>query len=149
MSVSAILAVTAAPAQANDFENIFNPLACEDHRRSGEFAFHIFYNSNVGGAYRNIGYAVWDFDAVKAGGSDPSSQPLRFCTIGASNPWPGSGQRIKNNAASARNDHDRYLARVFYHSGYRGVYDQLNPYETRPRFRNVYNENASFKWASP
>lgn len=149
ITVATLLTVATGPAQANDFDNMFDPLVCVDHNRSGKFAFHIFYNSNLGGSYRNIGYAVYDFGAVTAGGSDSSYQPLRFCRFGASSPWPGSGQGIKNNAASARNDHDTYLARVYYSSGHRGVYDQLNPYETRAQFRNVYNENASFKWVSP
>ncbi|MFC8349560.1 hypothetical protein [Streptomyces sp. NPDC057280] len=149
ISLATFLTVATGPAQANDFDNMFDPRACEDQYHSGKFAFHIFYNSNLGGSYRNLGYAVYDFGAVTAGGSDSSYQPLKFCLFGASNPWPGSLQSIKNNAASARNDHETYLARVYYNHGYKGVYDQLNPLESRAKFRNVYNENASFKWVSP
>lgn len=137
------------PAHANDDErNLFDPLACADQYRSGEFAFHVFYNTNLGGSYRNIGFSVYDFDHLRVGGDDPSSNPLRFCAFGASSPWPGSSQNIKNNAASARNDHERYSARVYYNSGYRGVYDHLGPEESRPRFTKVYNNDASFQWTS-
>ncbi|MFF4911330.1 hypothetical protein ACFY2T_41430 [Streptomyces sp. NPDC001260] len=144
----ALLAGT-VPAHANDDErNLMDPLACADQYRSGEFAFHIFYNTNLKGSYRNIGFSVYDLDHLRVGGDDPSTNPLRFCAFGASNPWPGSSQHIKNNAASARNDHERYSARVYFNSGYRGVYDRLAPEESRARFVNVYNNDASFRWTS-
>jgi hypothetical protein len=141
--------VGSVPAHANDDEsNLFDPLTCADQYRSGEFAFHIFYNSNLEGSYRNIGFSVYDLDHLRVGGDDPSTNPLRFCAFGASNPWPGSSQKIKNNAASARNDHERYSARVYYNSGYKGVYDHLAPEESRARFTKVYNNDASFQWTS-
>jgi hypothetical protein len=148
----------AAPAHAGydpfdngtntDDDTLFSEWGCYD-QWSSAFPFTIFYNSNLGGSYRNLKYGVYDFDALRQGGSDPGAHPLKFCYIGASSPWPGSGQRIKNNAASARNDHYKYIARVYYNSGYRGAQDVLNPYESRARFVNVYNDNASFRyWVS-
>ncbi|WP_431954880.1 hypothetical protein [Actinacidiphila sp. bgisy167] len=132
----------------NDDETLMNTAACAD-QYSSEFPFHIFYNSNLGGSYRNLKYGVYDFDALRLGGSTSTAQPLKFCMLGVSSPWPGSGQKIKNNAASARNDHYKYVARVYYFSGYNGPEDVLNPYESRARFTSVYNENASFRYWVP
>ncbi|GAA4561524.1 hypothetical protein ACFYN9_38325 [Streptomyces collinus] len=136
-----------AQALDGDHHNLYSPSACDDHWRSA-FSFHIFFNSNLKGSYRNIGYSVYDFGSLKAGAGDPNHYPLRFCQMGASAPWPGSNQKIKNNAASARNDHYKYIGRVYYRSGYKGAQDVLSPNETIGKFSKVYNENASFKWTS-
>ncbi|MET9361601.1 hypothetical protein ABZX93_11845 [Streptomyces sp. NPDC006632] len=106
------------------------------------FAFHIYYNSGEGGSYRNIGYSVYDFDALRPG--DGHVHPLLFCGGGAA----GSAQHIKNNAASADNTHNKWTARVYYNSGYKGNQDAIGPQQNDDRFRNVYNENASFQWTS-
>ncbi|MEV0281698.1 hypothetical protein AB0I22_35665 [Streptomyces sp. NPDC050610] len=74
--------------------------------------------------------------------------PLRFCQLGVSNPWPGSNQKIKNNAASGENDHPRFKARVFFNSGYKGAQDVMKPYQHINRFSHVYNQNASFQFTS-
>ena len=66
---------------------------CKDTSVS-KFKLHLFYNSGQGGSYRNIGYSVYDFSAVKIGGSDPTVHVLKFCKLGVSSPWPGSGQRL-------------------------------------------------------
>ncbi|MFI1176846.1 hypothetical protein [Streptomyces melanogenes] len=108
------------------------------------FKFHIYYNSGPAGSYRNIGYSVYDFDALRPG--DGHTHPLKFCMLGVSSPWPGSGQNIKNNAASGENTHYKYMARVYYYSGYKGNQDAIGPYQIVGQFRNVYNENASFQW---
>jgi hypothetical protein len=131
-----------------DDDTLFDSWGCYDPYKS-EFPFTIYYNSNLKGAYRNLKYGVYDFNALHPGGSDPSYHALKFCYVGASSPWPGSGQPIKNNAASARNDHYKYVAHVYYNSGYRGAQDILNPYESRAQFVNVYNENASFRYWVP
>lgn len=142
-----IASVASAPsAQASDEENVMSPERCNYHTVS-KFKMHIFYNSGQGGSFRNIGYSVYDFNAQRIGGTDPTVHQLKFCVIaGASDYWPGSGQRIKNNAASARNDHYKYTAEVCFNSGYKGVRDKLAPYQHIDRFRYVYNENASFRW---
>ncbi|WP_158942603.1 hypothetical protein [Streptomyces sp. ERV7] len=108
------------------------------------YKFSIFYNSGPSGAWRNIGYSVYDFDALRPG--DGHSHPLRFCSGGASSPPKGSGERIKNNAAAAENSHYKYWSRVYYNSGYKGNQDALAPYQSTGQFRKVYNENASFQW---
>ncbi|WP_240435025.1 hypothetical protein [Streptomyces sp. YIM 130001] len=100
----------------------------------------------MGGSYRNIGYSVYDFNAVRPGGSNPGTYSLKFCVFGASNPWPGSAQKIKNNAASGDNDHYKYTARVYYNSGYKGAQNSMAPYQHIARFTKVYNDNASFRW---
>ncbi|WP_393077959.1 hypothetical protein [Streptomyces sp. LN704] len=141
------ISVSAAPvAQADDGDNLLSMEACAELPSSSDFKFHIYYNSGENGAWRNIGYSVYDFDALRPG--DGHAHPLRFCMLGASSPWPGSGKNIKNNAASAENDHHSYWARVYFHSGYKGAQDVMAPYQHIDRFRNVYNENASFRWTS-
>lgn len=137
-----------AHAGSGDDANLHSMEACQEWPSSSAFKFHIYYNSGMNGSWRNIGYSVWDFNAVRPGGSDPGAYPLKFCQIGASSPWPGSGQRIKNNAASAENDHYKYMANVHYNSGYKGPADIMGPGQSIARFRNVYNENASFEWTS-
>jgi hypothetical protein len=131
-----------------DDENLMSPEACQEIPWNSAYKFHIYYNSKQGGAWRNIGYRVYNFDVLRPGGSIPNTYQLKFCSIGASSPWPGSGQRIKNNAASGENTHPKYVAHVYFNSGYKGAEDRLAPYEDLDRFRNVYNDNASFQWTS-
>ncbi|QKW10883.1 hypothetical protein HUT18_14385 [Streptomyces sp. NA04227] len=138
----------AAQASSYDDANLYSMETCE-YPSVSQFKFHLYYNSGQGGSYRNIGYSVYDFDHVYPGGSDPSSHPIKFCIIpGASGYWPGSGQHVKNNAASGENEHYKYWARVYYNSGYKGAQDVMAPYQHIDRFVNVYNENASFRWTS-
>ncbi|MBM7054300.1 MULTISPECIES: hypothetical protein [Streptomyces] len=140
-----MVAAPTASADVIDYENLYSSEGCKEPTPS-KFKFHIYFNSGMDGSYRNIGYSVYDFDRLKPGGSDPGAYPLRFCIIGASG-TPGAGQKIKNNAASAENDHYKYKARVHFYSGYTGPKDVMNPGQTIARFRYVYNENASFSWA--
>lgn len=124
--------------------NLHDMAACSNWYNS-KFKFHIWYNSGQSGSYRNIGYSVYDFNALRPG--DGAAYPLRFCTKnGASAPWPGSGLKIKNNAASGENSHYKYMAEVCFNSGYKGVRDKMAPYQHISQFRYVYNENASFRW---
>lgn len=146
LAVAAVMGVAPSANAVDDTLNLYSPEACKSPHSSG-FKFHIFYNSGQGGAYRNIGYSVYNFDSVPDG-VDGVTTPLRFCEIGASAPWPGSGQRIKNNAASGENEHYKYWAHVYYYSGYKGAKDSMAPYQHIDQFRNVYNENASFQWKS-
>jgi hypothetical protein len=58
------LCLGAAPAaNAGDTDNLYSEQACNDPTTS-EFDFHIYYNSGENGAYRNIGYSVYDFADV-------------------------------------------------------------------------------------
>ncbi|TKT03590.1 hypothetical protein [Streptomyces lasalocidi] len=145
--LASALAVIAAPtAQADDFDNLYSEQVCNENWGGSSFKFHIWYNSGQNGSFRNIGSSVYDFNALRPG--DGHAYPLKFCNFGASSPWPGSGQNIKNNAASGENDHYKYTARVFFYSGYKGAQDVMAPYQHIDQFRNVYNNNASFQWTS-
>lgn len=141
---------TAAPAQAvnADNENLLSPQTCKSPH-SSKFKLHLWYNSGQNGSYRNLGYSAYDFDAMKPGGADPGAHPLHFCVVnGASAPWPGSGLKLKNNAASGENEHHKYKAHIYDRSGYKGNQDIMDPYQHIDRFRHNYNDNASFKWTS-
>ncbi|GBQ04406.1 hypothetical protein SSP531S_59020 [Streptomyces spongiicola] len=148
-ATAAAALLISSPAYADwppgsDADNLGNEAACDIPYESA-FKFHIYFNSGQNGAYRNIGWAVYNFDALRPG--DGHDHPLKYCITGGSRPLPGSGQKIKNNAASGENEHYKYTARVHYNSGYKGPYDAMAPYQHIDRFRNVYNQNASFLWA--
>ncbi|WP_234432514.1 hypothetical protein [Streptomyces sp. NRRL S-378] len=139
--VGVMISAPPANAASTQYENHFNDTVCKDPGYSS-FHFTLWYNSEFKGAYRNIGYNVWDFSderyALTSG-----KQPLNFCMFGVSNPWPGSGEGVKNNAASAANRHATYFADVYYNSGYKGAKDEV------ALIRNLYNtknNNASFAW---
>ncbi len=134
---AAVSAATVTPASAaGDFDNYW--FGC-NYESSNTFKFRIFYNSNLAGDYRNIGYAVYDFDSVANG---TSAGPLTYCTFRSA----GSGQRVKNNAASARNTHATYTGALYYNSGYKGATDYI--WGTVNQLEATYNENASFNWVS-
>jgi hypothetical protein len=123
------------------YENQMSPEACEKSQSASDFKYAIYYNSNYGGAYRNVGYSVWDFADERIGGAPQGgTQPLKFCHGGN-----GNLQGIKNNAASVKNKHTTYYAVTYYNSGYKGSADW-----TSPRGQNnlsvTKNENASFAW---
>ncbi|MFF9396580.1 hypothetical protein GT028_26580 [Streptomyces sp. SID2999] len=142
--VVAIAAMTAAiglgvatPASANnDYDNYW--FGC-NYDSTNTFKFRIFYNSNLAGDYRNIGYAVYDFDSVEDGSG---YGPLTFCGFRSA----GSGKHVKNNAASARNTHSTYTGRLYYNSGYKGASDYI--VGTVNQLDATYNNNASFQWVS-
>ncbi|MFF8583065.1 hypothetical protein ACF05R_30575 [Streptomyces albidoflavus] len=145
----ALILLFGGTAHANtDEDNIFSSEACQEWPGSSKFKFTIYYNSGMNGAWRNIGYSVYDFNSLKPGGSSTNVYKLKFCGGGVSTPPPGAAANIKNNAASAENYHYKYWARVYYNSGYKGAQDVMAPYQHIARFRNVYNENASFRWTS-
>lgn len=139
---SLLLSPGAAQAHPHDHDNLRSAEACANVWES-DFKMTLYYNSYLRGAWRNVGYSVYDFDHLHPGGSNPSYYPLEFCAYGS-----GAGQRVKNNSAGARNKHYKYTARIYYNSGYKGTQDALPPVTTRPKFVNVYNENASFLWTS-
>lgn len=124
--------VTPASAVDADYDNYW--FGC-NYDSSNNFKFRIFYNSNLAGDYRNIGYPVYDFDSVYSG-------PLTYCGFRSS----GSGQKLKNNAASARNTHSTYTGALYYNSGYKGATDYI--VGTVNQLDATYNENASFNWLS-
>lgn len=141
-----LLASTPAVA-GGDIDNLWDPAACH-HPSTSAYKFHLYYNSGQNGAYRNIGYNVYNFDVLWNGNNSPGGgEKLRYCIVGGSSPLPGSDQPVKNNAASGTNDHYKYKARVHFSSGYGGPKDVMNPGQHIDRFRYVYNENASFSWA--
>lgn len=127
--------------------NLYDNTACREDWGASKFKMHLWYNSGQNGSFRNIGYSVYDFNALRPG--DGGAHPLHYCTFGASAPWPGSGQKIKNNAASGENTHSKYMARVYYYSGYKKPYQTMGSYQHIDRFTTVYNENASFAWIAP
>jgi hypothetical protein len=129
-------------AHANTgFENQMSPEACEKSQAASDFKYAIYYNSNYGGAYRNIGYSVWDFADERIGGAPQGgTQPLKFCHGGN-----GNLQGIKNNAASVKNKHSTYYAVTYYNSGYKGSADWSSP-RSQTNLSVTKNENASFAW---
>lgn len=134
-------AVTPAQASTGE-ENQMSPEACSKTQAASTFKFAIYYNSNYGGAYRNIGYSVWDFADERIGGAPQGgTQPLNFCHGGS-----GNLQGIKNNAASAKNKHSTYYSVVYFNSGYKGNSDWISPGTGWSKLSGTYNENASFAW---
>jgi hypothetical protein len=100
----------------------------------------VYYNSDFKNAYRDIGYSVYNF-----GNEPPYSHggpyPLKYCL----NKGAGSGQGMKNNAASAKNFHSTYVADMYYNSGWKGAVDDIS---WGRNLNYTYNNNASFKWRS-
>ncbi|MFJ5550848.1 hypothetical protein [Streptomyces sp. NPDC093225] len=142
-----VLTVPVAHADGQEpntgYENQMNPTVCDDPD-SSTFKFTLYYNSNFANSYRNIGYSVWNFADERIGGAPQAgTQPLRYCSFGVSSPWPGSGQNIKNNAASAKNRHSSYVANVYYNSGYKGAVDDV---AWGRNLNYTKNNNASFAW---
>ncbi|WP_237296800.1 hypothetical protein [Streptomyces sp. 3211] len=133
-AVATLLVAPSAQASPEDEANYWHKDICVD-AGDGAFQFSIFYNSNLKGSHRNVGYNVWDFGGPR---------PLTFCELGASAPHPGSGQNIKNNAASAINFHLTYTANVYYNSGHKGAVDSLG--FGAHNLNRTYNNNASFAW---
>ncbi|WP_331740907.1 hypothetical protein [Streptomyces sp. NBC_01006] len=136
-----VMAPSAHAEEPTQYRNHFSEEVCKDPGYSG-FKFTLWFNSDFKGSYRNIGYNVYDFSDEHYGGT-PAKQPLSYCWFGASSPWPGSGQGIKNNAASAANRHATYMADVYYNSGYKGAVDDVA--WTR-NLNYTKNNNASFAW---
>ncbi|MFI7359225.1 hypothetical protein ACIBTP_35505 [Streptomyces avidinii] len=150
VAAAALAAVLTAPGTAgaagqdvSEQKNYLSASACSGN----EFKFTFRFNSNQGGAYRKLGYAHGNLAATEIQwGVDPTTQPLRYCDgTGA-----GSGQGIKNNAASITNSHTSYGGTVYYNSWWQGAYDSVQPARPTPASRNLsntYNQNASFKWS--
>ncbi|MFG2136575.1 hypothetical protein [Streptomyces sp. NPDC048650] len=136
---SALLTPLALPtsAQAND-ANV-SPKLCDDDYLGWRMKFH--YRSNYEGAWIRFGYTEENF-----GANDGTAGHLifNFCKgTGA-----GAGKNVKNHAAAATNDKNGgCTGRVYFHSQFKGVYDDVN--SGRRKLANTYNENASFKWRGP
>ncbi|MCX3061897.1 hypothetical protein [Streptomyces beihaiensis] len=135
-AIGVCMAATPASAASGDYNNYW--FGC-NYDSSNTFKFRIFYNSDLAGDYRNIGYAVYDFDAVEDG---TSRSPLKYCGFRSS----GKGQHVKNNAASARNTHSTYTGVLYYNSGYKGAADYV--WGNVNKLDATYNNNASFKWVN-
>ncbi|MEU2870255.1 peptidase inhibitor family I36 protein [Streptomyces olivoreticuli] len=113
LSVVASSAAAVAPASAD---------SCID----GHFC--LYFNSNGDGAF------------TRASGNIPDLAGMTFDACGRS--CKGLGQPVKNNAASARNTNDWFMAKVFYHSNYKGAFDFIDT-NTLRNLENTKNENAS------
>lgn len=135
-AVAGLIVGLAVPAQANDYN--VNPVRCST---GYTFKFQLFYNSDFRGSWAKFGYSEENFGAHDG---TPGYLIFTFCE-GRGN---GSGQQVKNNAASAHNHKDYGLActaRVYFNSNWKGIYDDIGS----DHYRNLvktYNENASFKW---
>ncbi|MBY8888469.1 hypothetical protein K7472_27035 [Streptomyces sp. PTM05] len=103
-------------------------------------ALRLFYNSNLQGSQA-------DFEA------DVSSYAGYEFRPGAG---AGSGQSVKNNAASAQDESGGWAYQIFYDSDYKGPSQTVNPYIDNGSDGNGYgwanldstlkNNNASQKW---
>lgn len=142
VSAAALIAFTTPQAGAVDTDvlNLTSSEACE--QIGSKFDMTFYYNSGLKGSWRKVGYAVYDMNNLRLTSSQFA--PLEYCPgFGA-----GSGQKVKNNSASGWNDHDRCDAAVYYNSGFKGKRDVVPSNDAVSRWKNVYNENASFQWVN-
>lgn len=116
LAAAAAVVATVAPAHAAGQDGTPN---------SGEFVF--YFNSFQGGS-------LSDFASNK-------TDLLGYDFLTSGN---GSGEPVKNNAASVANLKNQG-ARVYYNSGYAGISDYVNPLSER-NLVDTKNENASFRW---
>ncbi|MFG2993270.1 hypothetical protein ACGFZK_28910 [Streptomyces sp. NPDC048257] len=148
VAAAALVAVVTAPGTASAVDVSENKNYLSQSACSGtEFKFTFRFNSNQGGAYRKLGYAHGNLAASQVFAfEDPTNYPLTFCD----GTGKGSGEGIKNNAASITNSHTSFGGVVYYNSWWQGAYDSLQPGVPTPVSRNLsntYNQNASFKWS--
>ncbi|GGP00924.1 hypothetical protein [Wenjunlia tyrosinilytica] len=143
LAVASVVMAAPAALANNDWDNLYSLEACKSPS-SSTFKFKVYYNSWRKEAHRSVGYSVYDFNALAPGGSIPNTVPLKYCAdTGA-----GSEQHIKNNTASAANDHTSYKANIYVNSGYKGAVDVIDTLSYWSQLDDTYNNNASFKWTS-
>ncbi|MEV5509224.1 peptidase inhibitor family I36 protein [Streptomyces orinoci] len=98
--------------------------------------FCLYYNSNNLGAW----YGTLT--------DEPNLDRYTFQRVDESHS-AGDGQPVKNNAASAWN-RSTQTVRVYFNSGYRGVYDVIPARDasgdSAPNLENTKNNNASILW---
>ncbi|MEU1481385.1 hypothetical protein ACFYZ8_34715 [Streptomyces sp. NPDC001668] len=99
--------------------------------------FCLYYNSGQKGGATGMRSAVANYDNYNGTGL-----PLNFADWGLGT--AGVNQRVKNNAASWANSHDR-AGLSYFNSNFAGAYDVGNP-NSKGQLVNTYNENASFRW---
>ncbi|MFD7539232.1 hypothetical protein [Streptomyces sp. NPDC059819] len=133
-------AATGDPSWTSAQKNQWMLEAC-DPPGSSAFKFTLYYGGNFQGAYRNMGYSVYNFADENPYPGHPGPYPLQFCLHVGS----GSGQDMKNAAASAKNAHATYIADVYYNSGWKGAVDDIS---WGRNLNYTFNNNASFKWRS-
>ncbi|MGW7412022.1 hypothetical protein [Streptomyces sp. NPDC054863] len=133
-------ATSLAYPQSNygEVENYFSEEACTPYSK---FKFRFYFKSKLGGAFRNVGYTHMNLGASLL---PYDSQPLTFCK----STGDGSGQGVKNGAASARNYHATYKGHVFSNSSWKGAVDITAPGTYFNKLTHTYNDNASFAWRS-
>ncbi|MFE6665719.1 peptidase inhibitor family I36 protein [Streptomyces sp. NPDC057697] len=122
---AASTAVAAGSSPAGE-AHVVTPMAAGDCP-TGKFCF--FYNSGLAGAHNALSSNV------------PNLAGYTFTSSGA-----GSGQAVKNNAASAQNN-NQCKATVYFNSNYAGVQDSFL-FRNGGQLVNTYNQNASLFFAS-
>lgn len=124
------LAVAAAAVVASTLAMASPAAAADQNNRCEARELCLFWGSNYSGQYKDFYYSVRDFGNI------------RYPYYGV--PGGGSGQRVKNNAASAIN-FDYVTARVYYNENWTGPYDNVAP-RGRRNLSNTWNDNASFRF---
>jgi hypothetical protein len=115
LAATGLVFASAGTSQASTTGRCYSGMAC------------YYYNSNHAGAVGVVGTgAIYNLEDL----------------IFAAGTGSGSGQYIKNNAASAENDHSSYYFFSFYNSGWQGSYDIIPP-NSWANLNATYNENAS------
>jgi hypothetical protein len=96
----------------------------------------------------NLEFCLYYNSDHKGSVSDHEDAVADFANYVFKGPGAGQGQGVKNNAASACNNMGRYVARVYYNSNHKGVYDDVQPRSCR-NLKKTYNQNASWEWILP
>lgn len=100
----------------------------------------LFYNSDLAGSHVGI-YGKINYSLIPWACPADGCPPYRFVTSGA-----GSGELVKNNAASVYNENASSTYWVFFNSNQQGPVDKWDPMGLGQWFgnlNNTYNENAS------
>ncbi|GAA1940464.1 peptidase inhibitor family I36 protein [Kitasatospora viridis] len=127
--------LAAAPASAT----VVTGNTCPTDWSVDDACLTLFYNSDFGGAYLDFSHS----------GADSGIYNLANYTF-VNNGGAGSGQSVKNNAASAQGEFygSGYSATIFYNSGYGGACETLMAGQNAgavqvPRLGATYNNDAS------
>ncbi|MET3988043.1 hypothetical protein [Streptomyces sp. PvR034] len=122
LGVAGSLLAFATPAEANQNpcpSGIGGSVACFYYSPYLEGAYHVYYQYN---------------------GNVPDQSGDKFGGYGA-----GSGQGVRNNAASVQNTSSSRFVFVYYSPNYGGPNEQVNTNDWI-NLVNLRNNNASFKW---
>lgn len=125
-----LLAVAAATAMAASLAVASPASAADQNNRCEARELCLYWGSNYSGQYKDFYFSIRDFGNI------------RYPNYGV--PGYGSGERVKNNAASAIN-FDYVPARVYYNENWTGPYDVV-PARGRRNLNLTRNDNASFRF---